>query len=173
MNKVAEPSGESPCRHYKRILCKFLWGRGMHKLLAKGEIIFCHEIVYPRDIGSPSNDSTIIYPLWWYIGLSCIYYGGPWGWSQKEGTEHHSFHPEDGDIGLHNALQSLAGEELDHLFRTKSHFSTWSLHTQGDQHLQSHLIMALAIPKSHHGFYSKSKSEDSEWSSYDAKGLSN
>ena len=40
-------------------------------------------------------------------------------------------------------------------------------------HHQEEFENSLAISKSHHGSYSKSKSEDSEWSSHDAKGLSN
>ena len=139
MDKAIEPDGQCLWRSHSGILCQCHCGRGSYKLLVERERVLCHKGVNLRDLEGLSNDSSHIPTIWWEKGETRTHCGNPWWSNQQEGLAQHSVHSGDKNFGLHHDLQPLLGEELDELVSTKVHISVWSLHTQGDRHLQPHL----------------------------------
>ena len=164
-----------------RILHQCHCGRKSHQLLAKRERVLNLKGIDSRDFGDSSNDSSHISTIWWEKGETRTPHGIPWWTTQQEGLAHHYVHLENANFGLHHDLQPLPGEKLEELVCTEDHFPIWSLHSQGDRHLQSHLLPLhqkhhkkefkanSTIPKPCHVSYFKGKGEDSKWTSSNAK----
>ena len=121
--------------------------------------------------------------IWWEKGEAWAPRGSSWWTTQEKGLlAYHWVHPGNMSFGLHHDLQPLSGEELDNFVNTKDNILIWSLHSQGDRHLWSHLShfhqklhkdeckANSTIPKPCHVSYFKGKGEDSKWASSHAKG---
>ena len=158
--------------------------RWSHKLLVKGERVVNLEGINSRDSRDSTNDSKHISIVWWEKGETRAPCGSSWWITQKEGLTHYCVHLGNECFGLHHDLQPLLDEELDDFVRTTDHLLIWSLHSQGDWHLWSHLPPILkkhqeeeckansTISKPCHVTYFKGTGEDSKWTSGDAKGRS-
>ena len=164
--------------------CQCHCGRWSHQLLVKGERVLNLKGINSRDSGDSTNDSGHISTVWWEKGETQAFYGSSWWTTQGKGPTHHWVHHKNESFGLHHDLKSLSNEELDDFVNANDHILIWSLHSQGDRHLWSHLPLVRkkhqeeeckansTISKPCHVSYFKGMSEDSKQTSSDAKGRS-